>query len=103
MAIVILVAVIAVAGIPSDAAGLVTPVIFLSLSVFLLMRFGLLAMLANYVIHSLLTDFPLTTQASAWYAGISLAGILLIATIAFYGFYTSFGGRPIVGAAAFED
>jgi serine/threonine-protein kinase len=103
VAIVILVAVIAVAGIPSDAAGLVTPVIFLSLSVFLLMRFGLLAMLANYVIHSLLTDFPLTTQASAWYAGISLAGILLIATIAFYGFYTSFGGRPILGAAAFED
>ena len=43
----------------------------------------------------LLRSFPLTTQGSAWYAGISLAGILLMAAMAFYGFYTSLeAGRP---------
>lgn len=40
---------------------------------------------------------------SAWYASISLAGILLMAVIAFYGFYTSLGGRPVFGGAAFEE
>jgi hypothetical protein len=31
------------------------------------------------------------------------AGILLMAAIAFYGFYTSLGGRPIFGAAVLEE
>jgi hypothetical protein len=84
-------------------AALATTAVFLSLSVFVLVRFCLLAMLANHVIHSLLTNFPLTTEGSSWYAGISLAGILLIASVAFYGFYSSLGGRPIFGGDAFEE
>ena len=40
---------------------------------------------------------PLTTQGSAGYAGISLAGILLMAVMAFYGFYTSQGADPFSG------
>ena len=40
---------------------------------------------------------------SAWYAGISLVGILLIATITFYAFYTSLGGRPVFGGAVLEE
>ena len=70
---------------------------------FLLIRFGLLALVANFVVHGLLASFPLTTQGSAWYAGISLAGILLMAAMAFYGFYTSLGGRPVFGGAVLEE
>ncbi len=51
----------------------------------------------------ILRCLPLTTQGSAWYAGIGLAGILLMAAMAFYGFYTSLGGRPVFGGAAFEE
>jgi hypothetical protein len=40
---------------------------------------------------------------SSWYAGIGLAGILLMAAMAFYGFYTSLGGRPVFGGTAFEE
>jgi hypothetical protein len=40
---------------------------------------------------------------SSWYAGISLAGILLMAAMVVYGFYTSLGGRPVFGGAVFED
>ena len=47
--------------------------------------------------------FPLTTQGSAWYAGISLAGIMLMAAIALYAFYTSVGGRPVFAGATFEE
>jgi hypothetical protein len=72
-------------------------------AVFLLTRFGLLTVVTNFIFWSVLETFPLTTQWSAWYAGISLTGILLMAVMAFYGFYTSLGGRPLFGGAALED
>ena len=52
------------------------------MSVFLLMRLGLLAGVAGAVVQFCLQYLPLTTQGSAWYAGISLAGILLLAAMA---------------------
>jgi hypothetical protein len=82
---------------------LVTGLIYWGLLVFLLVRFGLLAWLADGIFQGLLRSFPLTTQGSAWYAGISLAGILLMAAMAFYGFYTSLGGRPVFGGAVLEE
>ncbi len=82
---------------------LVTWLITNSLLVFLLIRFGLLALVANYVFKIFLSNFPLTTQMSSWYAGLSLAGILLMAAMAFYGFYTSLGGRPVFGGAVLEE
>ena len=74
-----------------------------SLFVFLMIRFGLLTLVANFVFWYVLTNFPLTTQSSAWYAGISLAGILILAAIAFYAFYASLGGRPAFGGAVLEE
>jgi hypothetical protein len=50
-----------------------------------------------------MANFPLTTQGSAWYASISLTGILLMAAMALYGFYTSLGGRPVFGGAVLEE
>lgn len=82
---------------------LVTGLIYWGLLVFLLIRFGLLAFAAQGIFVGLCQSFPLTTQGSAWYAGISLAGILLMAAMAFYGFYTSLGGRPIFGRAVLEE
>jgi hypothetical protein len=80
----------------------VTGLIIWGLLVFLLIRFGLLAFVAQGIFVNLLS-FPLTTQGSAWYAGISLAGILLMAAMALYGFYTSLGGRPVFGGAVLEE
>ncbi len=88
---------------------LLVPVVFVTwlittaLTVFLLIRFGLLAVVAAGVFNDLLGSFPLTTQGSAWYAGISLAGILLMAAMAFYGFAASLGGRPIFGGAVLDE
>jgi serine/threonine-protein kinase len=77
--------------------------IVLGMTVFLLRRLGLLWFLGVFVFAGLLHDFPLTTQGSAWYAGISLAGIMLMAAIALYAFYTSLGGRPVFGGAVLEE
>jgi Protein kinase domain len=74
-----------------------------SLAVFVTIRFGFLALVAYFMVYIFVSTFPLTFQGSAWYAGISLAGILLIAAMAFYGFYTSLGGRPVFGGAVLEE
>ena len=100
---VLLFTVFGAAGSQFDPASIASQLIFFVLAVFVLIRFGLLALVAGYILRVLLTTFPLTSQGSAWYAGISLAGILLMAAIAFYGFYTSLGGRPVFGGTAFEE
>jgi Protein kinase domain len=73
------------------------------LAVFLMTRFGFLTIVTNLVFYRILETFPLTTQDSAWYAGISLAGILLMAAIAFCAFYASLGGRPVFASAMLEE
>ena len=83
--------------------GLVITVIFSCLAVFVMIRFGLLALVINEIVFNIVQCFPLTTQGSAWYAGIGLTGILLIVAMAAYGFYTSLGGRPVFGGAILEE
>ncbi len=58
---------------------------------------------AANVFDLFLGNFPLTTQLSAWYSGISLAGILLMAAMAFYSFQTSLGARPMFGTPALDE
>jgi serine/threonine protein kinase len=86
-----------------SAVILVNSLITIGLAVFLLTRFGLLAAVAAYIFINIIGSFPLTTQMSTWYSGLSIAGILLMAAMAFYAFYTSLGGRPIFGGAVLED
>jgi hypothetical protein len=87
----------------SSPVDLVIRLVVNGLGVFLLIRFGLLALMAAYEFSDFLGSFPLTTEMSSWYAGISLAGILLMAAMAFYGFYTSLGRRPVFGGAVLKE
>lgn len=41
----------------------------------------------------ILTNFPLTTNLSAWYAGSGFAAVLSVLGLAGFGFYTSQAGR----------
>ena len=83
-------------GSPDVPINLVRWLIVTGLSVFLLIRFGLLALVAQGFLYGPLSNiFPLTTQMSSWYAGFSLAGILLVAALTLYAFYISLGGRPV--------
>jgi hypothetical protein len=85
------------------AVFLVPRLILSGLSVYLLIRFGVLALVAANVFDVFLGSFPLTTQMSAWYADISLAGMLFMAAMTFYAFYTSLGGRSPLGAPELEE
>jgi hypothetical protein len=91
------------AGSDSVPVALVWNLIVVGVTVFLLTRLGLLYLVVTFVFVGLLLNCPLTTQGSAWYAGISLAGVLLIAALAIYGFYTSMGGQKVFEGKLLED
>jgi hypothetical protein len=71
--------------------------------VLLLTRFGLLAVIACFFTLEVLNGFPVTTEASAWYAGIGLVGLLVFGAVAVYGFSTSLGGRRAFGGLTLEE
>ena len=87
----------------SVPVAIVDNLIVQSVIVFLLRRLGLLWLVVAIFFEGIVSRFPLTTQMSSWYAGISLAGILLMAAITLYGFYTSLGGRPAFGGPVLEE
>ena len=69
----------------------------------LLTRFGLLAAIAAFFCTDCLNNFPITTDFSAWYAGIGFLALLVFAAVALFSFYTSLGGRPAFGGLKLED
>jgi serine/threonine-protein kinase len=68
-----------------------------------LTRGGLLALVVTVYFWFILLEAPLTSDASAWFATrlIPLAVVLLGLTA--YGFYTSLGGKPLLGRALLEE
>jgi len=69
----------------------------------LLFRLGILAVAATTFSSSLLMNLPITLDASSWYFGRSLFGILLLAAVAVYGFVTSLGGKRFLPDLAVES
>jgi hypothetical protein len=65
------------------------------LFLFVMMRVGLWALMVTSFVVQLWLDFPLTLQASAWYAGAGYDALFILAAITLYGFRTSLGGRRL--------
>jgi serine/threonine-protein kinase len=70
--------------------------------VLILKKFGLLALVVGFVVQNVLIVFPTTAHFSRWYANAGLAGIVVIALAAAYGFYTALAGQPIFTGAALD-
>jgi len=56
------------------------------------MRFGLLTAVFAYVTQ-LLEFMPMTTNLSAWFASATILVVVFLLGLAFYGAFTSIGGR----------
>ncbi len=63
----------------------------------ILTRHGLVALIFCLLVRSLLLDFPVTWNLSAWYRGASLAGILPTVIVLGVSFYAARGGRGMFG------
>ena len=71
------------------------------ITLFVMMRFGLVAMTVSTVVFSLSSFFPITFDAS-WYAGYGYTTLVLILAIAFYGFHTSLAGQSMLTFPAMD-
>lgn len=67
------------------------------LSVFTLLRFGILALAVVNACSSILVAFPLTLDFSRWYAGRTLFALAAILGMTAFGFRTALGNRPVFG------
>jgi len=82
--------------------GLETPAVILTtvVSLFVLLRFGILGCSVAFFVSQLLTAFPITLNFSAWYATHSLFMLAIVLALSFYGFRMALGNRPFFGAPA---
>jgi serine/threonine-protein kinase len=69
----------------------------------MLVRGGLLALVTALYVLFALAEVPLTLNLSAWYTFQSLPVVCAVVALAVYGFYTSLGGKPILGGGLIED
>jgi serine/threonine-protein kinase len=66
-------------------------------------RFGLLTLYSLFFFSSLSSGFPITSDFSSWYAGITLFTFVVVMSLAIYGFYTSLAGEPLLKGSLLED
>ena len=81
----------------------VSAIIFATLVVLALTRFGLLTSAVLLFTFLLLVRSPLTLNSSAWYSGRSFAVLGFFALFLGFAFYHSLGGKPLFGKALLDE
>lgn len=69
----------------------------------ILMRFGLLAEVAGFLVFLSFIAFPTTLDASAWYSKYGFVSVAMIAVIVLYAFRISLGGHPLLAPSRLDD
>jgi len=73
------------------------------LIVWVLYRYGLLALVSAIFFLHLVIFFPITSDFSAWYAADFVLALIIALTLAGFGFYTSLAGQPLFRASLPDD
>jgi hypothetical protein len=73
------------------------------LVVFVLYRYGLLALVSAMFFFHLWVFFPMTTDLTAWYAFDFVVGLIICVALAVYGFYVSLAGQTLFGGRLLEE
>jgi predicted Ser/Thr protein kinase len=73
------------------------------LTIFILIRFGVLALIVGFFVDYTLLAFPLTADLSTWYAGSSLFAIASVLALTAYALYTALAGRPLFKAGFLDS
>ena len=81
----------------------VTVPLLAALLVFILTRFGVLALMVALSVNATLTSFPLTTDFSTWYAASPLFAIASVLALTAYALYTALAGRPLFKAGFLDS
>jgi serine/threonine-protein kinase len=74
-----------------------------SFILFVLLRFGAVAVVVALFVNYVFMNYPMTFRSSAWYAGIGFTALFVLAALAIYGFRVSLGDRRLLDTAVVED
>jgi hypothetical protein len=69
---------------------------------FLLVRVGLLALSVCFFASNAIGTLPVTSDFSSWYAGQTVAMIVVTMTLAVYGFFTALAGQKLLSGDPFD-
>jgi len=75
---------------------------FIVAYLWILRRFGLVALTVLYFVDQLADRIPLTTPLTAWYTEGGMVGVAAIVALALYGFHVSRAGKPLFAGDALE-
>ncbi len=86
-------------------AGITAPLRLLlyCIMVFVMLRFGLFPFVVGSSIANILFLFPVTSDFSAWYAGVAIFALAIILALTGYAFHTALGGRPLFKEGFLEE
>jgi predicted histidine transporter YuiF (NhaC family) len=59
----------------------------------LLVRYGVLALIAGTSVAGVLGSLPITMDLEKWYSGIGMLGLVLVCAVPLYGAAAAVGGR----------
>jgi serine/threonine-protein kinase len=83
-----------------DAAAGVT---ISAITLFVLLRFGMLALVFMQFFILIFNFYPVTSDFSAWYAGTALFAVVLGLALILYGFKSSLAGQPLFHGSLLGD
>ncbi|HYO63707.1 MAG TPA: serine/threonine-protein kinase [Pyrinomonadaceae bacterium] len=89
------------AGVPPY--GLVFNALLAAAYIFVASRFGLLALTVAQFVFFTIEFYPLTTDFTAWYAGVSIFALSVVVALAAYGFHLSLAGKSLFRGSLLED
>jgi len=67
------------------------------LALTVLLRFGLVSTAVMLLYTDLMTRLPVTLDTGSWYIALAVLTLLLVGTLAVYGFIVAVAGRPAFG------
>jgi len=73
------------------------------LTIFVMLRFGLLSFVVGQAMLNILYLFPITADFSAWYAGSTIFTLAFIVALAGFAFHTALAGRPLFQTKLLDD
>jgi Protein kinase domain len=76
-------------------------IVIYALLVFVVFRFGLVALATGMVVADVMLNVTLTVDFSAWYASTGAFVLLSMAAIAIWGFYNALGGQTLLAPDSF--
>jgi hypothetical protein len=77
--------------------------VVISLLLWIVARFGVLAAAMALFVEAFLANLPLTSDFSAWYAGSTWFALVVLVVIAFWSFRIALAGRPLFGEDFLKD